>query len=250
MSRWIQRTGAPDAVARVVCAGRAGGSARDFDGWRAVLGPLVETAAVQLPGRLDRFTEPPVGDLPEIAGQVAAAVTALEPLPYVLFGDCMGALVAFETARALRRSGAPAPAALVVASYPAPHRIRTERPYHDAPAAELKRRLYEVGGVPPVALADDELFELLLPVLRADFAAFERYRYVEEEPLGIPVHAVVGADDLYVPLAAVREWSEHVGPDGEFTARTFPGGHFFLREGDEPAAWVRGLALAAAGGPR
>ncbi|EFL30509.1 thioesterase 1 [Streptomyces viridochromogenes DSM 40736] len=247
MTDWIQSAEAPRAVARVVCLSRAGGSARDFDQWRKPLGEEIEMCAVQLPGRLDRFHEEPLSDLHRIAEEVADALTTLSPRPYLLFGDCMGALVAFETASALRRLGAAAPASLVVASYPAPDRMRTQRPYSDGSAEDLRERLREVGGVPPAVLDEDELFELMLPMLRADFAAFEGYRYRETEPLASGIHALVGADDPYVTVADLHGWRPHT--TGEFTARALTGGHFFLHESDEAVSLVRDLALDAARSP-
>jgi hypothetical protein len=96
VSRWIVRRGSGAARARVICISRAGGTARDFDAWPAMLGEEIELCAVQLPGRLERFREPALHDLREIAAAVADAITELPPLPYLLFGDCMGALIAYE----------------------------------------------------------------------------------------------------------------------------------------------------------
>lgn len=247
MTEWIQRVTKPGAAARVVCLPRAGGSARDFDSWRAGLGEQVELCAAQLPGRLDRFREPALDDLGIMAAQVAAAIQQLNRLPYLLFGDCMGALVAFETARVLRAAGAGLPGALVVASYPAPDGIRTERSYHDAPPAEFRQRLRDVGGLPPSALADDELFDLLLPTLRADFAAFERYRYRPEPPLELDIHAMAGAQDPFVAVEVLESWRDHTSR--EFSLSAFPGGHFFLRDSAAAVSRVRALALAATDAP-
>jgi medium-chain acyl-[acyl-carrier-protein] hydrolase len=228
----------------VVCVSRAGGSARDFDAWSSVLSDDVELCAVQLPGRLDRFREPVLDTMAPIAEAVAAAIAELpRALPFVLVGDCMGALIAYEVARVLRRRGWTMPSGLVVASYPPPDTVRTERAYHDAPAEMLRGRLAEVGGVSSDVLMDDELFELLLPTLRADFAVFERYRYVDEPPLEASVHAIVGEGDPYFGVSDLEGWRCHTRR--EFGVRAFPGGHFFLRELDAPVRFVREVALAA-----
>lgn len=241
---WLQAWPAAHPRARVVCVTRAGGSARDFDGWSDVLGDDVEVCAVQLPGRLDRFREPALDAVEPVAVAAAAAIADLPAaLPLVLMGDCMGTLIAYEVAREQRRRGQPMPEALVVASYPPPDRLRTERPYHDAPAEELRGRLAEVGGVPSHVLMDDELFELMLPTLRADFALFERYRYTPEPPLAADIHAIVGETDPYLGVPDVEAWACHTS--GSFTVRAFPGGHFFLREHEEPLRYVRDVALAA-----
>lgn len=243
VSRWLRCAPAGAARARLVAASRAGGSARDFDAWPALLGDDIELCAVQPPGRLERFREPARRDLLEIATEVAAAVAGLEPLPYVLFGDCMGALVAYETASALREAGAALPSALVVGSYPAPDVPRSERAYAHAPATELRDRLREVGGVAGEVLEDDEFFELLLPTLRADFAAFEGYRHAPRPAFELDVHVLVGRDDRYVPAGQVRGWARHT--TGRFAVHAFDGDHFFLRSNREAVRFVGDLTRRA-----
>jgi medium-chain acyl-[acyl-carrier-protein] hydrolase len=232
----------------VTCISRAGGTARDFDSWPAVLGDEIELCAVQLPGRLERFREPALTDLREIAVEVASAVAELEPLEHVLFGDCMGALIAYEMLVELRQRGSALPAALVVGFYPPPDEPRSEQPYAAAPADALRQRLREVGGVPPEVLDDDEFFELLLPTLRADFAAFEGYAYRPEPPFDLPVVALVGQDDPYVGEADVQGWSRHTV--GTFEVHVLPGDHFLLRASDEPVRIVAELVDALQGQPK
>ena len=129
-----------DPEARVCCLPRAGGSARDFDDWSGRLGEGIEVAAVQLPGRLNRFREPALTSLIDVAEAAAAELAAGRDLPLVLFGDCMGALVVFEIARLLRARFAIVPVALVVASYLPPHEVRITRPFHDASPEQLRWR--------------------------------------------------------------------------------------------------------------
>lgn len=246
MSRWAKSWSVARPVARVLCLPRAGGSAFDFRPWSTTLGDQVEAWAIQAPGRLDRFREPPVraaGPIVEAAVEVARG---LADLPLVLFGDCMGAILAFEIARKLRRHRAKRPAALVVASYPPPDLPRTAPDYHDRPAGDLRGRLAVIGGVPPDVLADDEWFALMLPTLRADFAVFETYRYRPEPALDIPIHAIGGALDDYVPTEQLKGWRAHT--TRAFVVRVFTGGHFFLRETEEAVTYVKQVAIDAARG--
>jgi surfactin synthase thioesterase subunit len=247
VTAWLQVSAVDRPAARVCCLPRAGGSTRDFDGWGSALGPHVEVCAVQLPGRLNRFREPAATSLFDASVAIAAELADradlpdLPDLPMVIFGDCMGALIAFEVARELRRKYGLVPGALVVASYLPPHEIRTTRPYHDAPPDELRARLAEVGGVAPEMLADDELFELMLPTLRADFSLFETYEYRPEESLSSDIIAIVGATDPYVSSASLAGWKQHTS--GTFQIREFPGGHFFLRDSPPALDMVRQIAL-------
>lgn len=239
VSRWIVRQGSAAARARVICISRAGGTARDFDAWPAMLGEETELCAVQLPGRLERFREPALRDLREIAAAVADAIAGLPLLPYVLFGDCMGALIAYEVLVALRDRGLPLPVALAVGFYPPPDQPRTGAKYADAAAEELRARLREVGGVPVEVLDDDEFFELLTPTLRADFAAFENYEYSPQPPFDVDLLVLVGRQDRYVGEADVQGWGRHTV--ARFKVRTLDGDHFLLRSNSDAARLVRDL---------
>jgi hypothetical protein len=58
-------------------------------------------------------------------------------------------------------------------------------------ADELRR----LNGTPPEVLADAELLELVMPILRADFALVETYAYRAEPPLMCPITALGGTSD-------------------------------------------------------
>jgi medium-chain acyl-[acyl-carrier-protein] hydrolase len=75
-------------------------------------------------------------------------------------------------------------------------------------------------------LAHAELLQLLLPVLRADFAACETYQYQPGPPLACPISAFGGLRDPHVTRAMLDAWAEQTG--GGHAVRMFPGDHFFL----------------------
>ncbi|MGA5453257.1 thioesterase II family protein [Streptomyces umbrinus] len=118
----------------------------------------------------------------------------------------LGGLVAFEPARLLRHRGWPAPCHLFVSASPAPAR-RREPLLHNASDTELKTRLLALNGTPREILGNDELMELILPVLRADFAILETYEYHEEPPLDVPI-TVFGATTA---RRGPRNWRDGAG---------------------------------------
>ncbi|HEX8559674.1 MAG TPA: thioesterase domain-containing protein, partial [Pyrinomonadaceae bacterium] len=181
VNSWLRCASPHDgAVVRLLCLPRTGGSAQDFFGWPEKMSGDVHVCAVQLPGRQERFIEDPIDRMDVLAAEVAALTKELSDLPLVLFGDCMGALAGFEVMRTLRRRGEPQPPCLIVASYPPPDYQRTPPFYHDAPWQSLRTHLELIGGVTEEALQEEELFKLLLPMLRADFAVYETYKYAPE----------------------------------------------------------------------
>jgi surfactin synthase thioesterase subunit len=129
----------------------------------------------------------------------------------------MGAVVAFELARALRRRGLPLPRILIASAARAPQFRRG----HVPPPPAGDRELLDSLGIA------DELRQAVLPVLRADTDLYRHYVYAEDEPLGCPIRAYAGLEDPNISLVHLEGWREQTA--GSFTARRFPGGHFYFR---------------------
>lgn len=85
-SRWFRRyPGRPSRV-RLVCLPHAGGTATLFHGWAERLPHDVEMLAVQYPGRQERFAEPCIEDMAELAARITEALEPELAEPLVLFG--------------------------------------------------------------------------------------------------------------------------------------------------------------------
>jgi medium-chain acyl-[acyl-carrier-protein] hydrolase len=147
--------------------------------------------------------------------------------PFSFFGHSMGAFVAFELARQLRRGGGPLPAKLIVSAARAPQIPDPDQSLHEKPDAELLKEIRRLNGIPGPLLDDLDLLKLLLPVLRADLAVCETYTYKADPPLSCPVSAYGGSDDKRVPRHFLTAWRDQTTAD--FNLRIFPGDHFFLK---------------------
>jgi medium-chain acyl-[acyl-carrier-protein] hydrolase len=217
----------PNSAARVrlFCLPFAGGGASVYRPWDGGLPLTVELCAVQPPGRETRFREPAYTRLAPLVVALADAIEPLVDLPAVFYGHSMGAITAFELIRELR--GQPAPARLIVGGRRAPDRPPRGAPLHDLPDSEFLDALKRLNGTRSAVLENDDLMRVLLPVLRADFAAHETYEYVDEEQIDCPILAVTGADDSICPPAELEAWRRHTRAG--FEAVTLPGDHFFLQ---------------------
>jgi surfactin synthase thioesterase subunit len=237
MADWIRRFHpAPDAPARLLCFPHAGGAAAAQHALSAAVAGPLEPLVVQYPGRHDRFTEP----FAERTGQIVDAVLRELPpdpagRPLALFGHSMGALVAFETARALQARGRP-PAALFVSGRQGPSLPLPAR-WPGAPSDdELLAEMRLLAGTDEGLLADPMLLELVLPALRADYALLSAYVYRPGPRLLCPVVALTGDTDLRVPVAEVAAWERET--ERGFSTHVLPGGHFYL---DEQLPYVSGV---------
>lgn len=221
----------------LVCFPYAGAGPSIYRQWSEQLGPEIAVIGIHLPGRGTRLREPPIPVMETLVTElVPALVTALAPhtgTPYAFLGQSLGALIAFETVRELRRQGVPLPCCLVVASEEGPRVPDPDPPVHemsdDDMVAEMNRRY---DAIPRDLLEEPALLDLLLPALRGDMALTERHVYREEPPLTLPLFAFGGRDDT-VSESDLRAWSDETR--GPFHWQMFPGGHFFLQEGCAPA---------------
>jgi len=170
--------------------------------------------------------EEPLTAMPALVADVLDAVAPALDLPFTFFGHSMGAILAFELARALRRRGAPLPSLLVIAAHTAPH-FEHRNPIGDLPDVSFVTELRRLTGDGDDALRDPEIVELFLPILRADVTLCETYRWTEEPPLECPMVAFGGDEDTEVTPEDLSEWRLHTA--GSFEVEIVAGGHFFVR---------------------
>lgn len=223
---WVVPRLNPKATVRLFCFPYAGGSARAFEAWPRSLPATVEVHAVQYPGRGFQYRQAPLTDLSSLVGLLAESIVPLLDRPFAFFGHSMGALVAFELTRALRRQGGPQPLHLYVSGFRAPQLPKTGPDLHRLSDPDLVNALGKFNGTPPEVLQQEELMRLVLPAIRADFQVCETYAYQPEPPLDCALSAFGGLEDPGVPSEKLEAWrSQTTGP---FTTRMFLGDHFYL----------------------
>jgi medium-chain acyl-[acyl-carrier-protein] hydrolase len=103
-------------------------------------------------------------------------------------------------------------------------------PFSHLPDAEFVDSVRRYGGLPDLVAQNEELLEIFLPILRADFAMTEQYVYLEESPLECPLTALGGLADSEVSREEILAWNIHTS--ARFNTHFFPGGHFFLLDSE------------------
>lgn len=205
----------------------AGGGASAYRLWPAGLPSWVEVCPLQLPGREDRYREAAFTSLTGLSRALARELVPYLDKPFAMFGHSMGALLAFEVTRALRRAEAAAPLALFLAAYPPPHVALARAAIHHLPDTDFIEEMRRMQGTPEAVLQSADLMAFMLPILRADFQACDTYTLAPELPLDCPLFMYGGDDDREVDAQTLAEWRAHT--TGAFTLHTLPGTHFFVQ---------------------
>ncbi|GGK78172.1 thioesterase [Sphaerisporangium melleum] len=227
VNKWLRRpprSAAPEV--QLVCLHYAGGGASAFQPWVGRIPDWVDLRLVQLPGRENRFREPPYRTMRPLVQALADELTPVLCPPYLLFGHSMGARVSFALTHELEARGLPLPELLVVSGTPAPSVTEWKHAHH-LPQDELIEHLIDLGGIPPEVLDSPALLELMLPVIRCDLELSETALLSYPRPLpGVPLLAIAGEKDVIAPPEKMRPWGEETSGPFEFVV--LPGDHFFL----------------------
>ncbi|MER5640602.1 alpha/beta fold hydrolase [Kitasatospora sp. NPDC002227] len=243
---WLQTPAPrPGARLRLFCLPPAGAGPSFYRRWANRLPADVELRAVHLPGREARFSEPLLTDYPSALAELYAAMRPELDRPYALFGHSMGALFAHGLALTAARLGERGPEQLLLSGCGGPG---TEPPKPGRAGwsdEEFVADLRTMGGTSEEVLANPELLELLLPVLRADFTLCDSY--LAEPPSGPLLHCpltLLGGEEDHYSAEDIARWT--VVTAGASTQHAFPGGHFYLA-GESADAALDTVAAALAG---
>ena len=226
-SRWVVSLGSGASVhLRLFCFPYAGGGASTYRKWPGAALRQIHLCAVQLPGRENRLGDPPFTQVSQLVNVLREELQPYFGLPFAFFGHSMGALIAFELARKLRRSRGPMPVRLFLSGRRAPHLPPPRPPIHHLPDAEFRQEVRLLQGTPEEVLSNEELMQIVLPVLRADFAVCETYVYSAEEPLDVPLSVFGSNNDPEVNRSELEAWRSQT--TRAMSLRIFDGNHFFL----------------------
>jgi len=94
------------------------------------------------------------------------------------------------------------------------------------PQNELEEMILRYGGTPKEVL--DEMKDIIIPIIRADWGANENYQFQVETPLPVNLTAMVGDKDNTPDISetTVKGWKLHTS--GSFVFKVFSGDHFYL----------------------
>jgi epothilone polyketide synthase C len=217
----------PAARLRLFCFPFAGGGSAVFRAWKDFVDPSIEVIAIEPPGRLARIHEAPIADIKPFVEGLMAELPAMLDRPYAVFGHCLGGLTGYETVRYLLRCGLPPPRHIFVSGARPPDRLADTGPFEERLTRDLLALASFQLSAPPhlqpddvfteiirhfeiatseEMLSDPALRDLMLPVVRAEFALAGTYRFRPTVPWDIPITCFAAKGDPYVARRHALGW--------------------------------------------
>lgn len=217
----------PSPKIRLFCFPFAGGGAFTFYPWWRELNDYVELVLIEPPGRGSRISEPPHQTMEGLVGEIVQHHKFITKIPYVFFGHSLGCRVAFELTCQLKDLGKPLPEYFIASGSRAPHLPNEHCVTYDLPKQSFLRELERLNGTPKEVLSNNELMELLIPILRADFKMAETYQ-AQELKMTYPIIVLHGEDDTGIKPHELIAWKELSSK--ECSLVQLPGDHFFINK--------------------
>ncbi|WP_339523315.1 thioesterase II family protein [Pseudomonas sp. EL_65y_Pfl2_R96] len=223
---WIKYSNNAEGDVVLFCFPYSGAGALAYKSWRDSLPDNIGLAAIQLPGRETRFSEPAYEDLQGLISDLGHAITSHLTKPFAFFGHSFGSLIAFELALWLKRNNQPTPNQLFLSSFRAPQLPANKPHSHDLPRHELIEKLKSYNGTDDSILKNKEIIDLFLPALRADLKICERYQSPLSPAVEVPITIYFGEKDELVRSESLSDWRLCTTHSIEF--KNFEGDHFYL----------------------
>jgi acyl transferase domain-containing protein/surfactin synthase thioesterase subunit/acyl carrier protein len=217
----------PAARLRLFCFPFAGGGSAVFRAWKDLVDPSIEVIAIEPPGRLARIHEAPIADIARFVEGLMTELPAMLDRPYAVFGHCLGGLTGYETVRHLVRHGLPTPRHIFVSGARPPDRLSDAGQFEERLTRDLLAlATFQITAPPHLQpddvfteiirhfeiatseemLADTALRDLMLPVVRAEFAMAGTYRFTPTVPWDIPITCFAARGDPYVARRHALGW--------------------------------------------
>lgn len=181
---------------------------------------------MQIPGREERLNEPCATRLVLLVEALAESLSVLFDKPFAFFGHSLGAMIAFQLARQLRKEQLAQPLHLFVSGRRAPQIPNFGPRLYDLPTPEFIAALRQRNYVRQEILERTRLLELVAPILRADYEMVQTYSYEPETPFDFPITAFGGTEDVDENGEKLEAWRNQTR--ASFTLHLFPGDHFFV----------------------
>lgn len=222
----------------------AGGDKYVYRNMQQNLSPEMESIALELPGRGDRFSEIFATTLGDAVQDIYNQLEPQLSEEYFIVGNSMGAIIGFLLTHLLIKNNKTLPKHIFLASRLSPDAYKNEPNIKGISSDDFWKVVQQYNGVPEQLLAHKELKEFYEPVLRSDFELLQDFNesFNAIEPINISASILLGEQDSQnVTAEKMQGWRKFFTSDIDI--KSFSGGHFFLLENKEVIDYIKNKIL-------
>jgi len=212
---------------KLFCLPHAGGSAAIYNRWKKYLHKGIDLNPIELNGRGRLHNKlPPSTFALQIDDLYQQIVYLGQDADIILFGHSFGGLIVYEVCRRLIHDACKIPLHLFVSGIRPPH-YGYESDYwiNQLPDDQFVKEVQKLGGMAPEIIANKELLDFFLPIIRLDYELLETYRFIPDaSKLNCDLTVLYGDEET--DNHKMAEWEEYTCK--KYTLREFKGNHFFI----------------------
>lgn len=211
---------------KLFCFPYAGGSAMNYKKWIKYLPEQILVHPVELAGRGIRYKEACMTEFDQVIEDVYQFIIPQLDSPFAFFGHSMGALIAYELAKKLKRDNNILPVHLFLSGRGAPS-SEVGIKYSQMGLPELLKELKKLGGITERFFEDETTRQIFIPILIDDFKVCESYRYVKEGSiLECDFSILNGKQDHTMKSKDIIGWKSYC--KCQCKIKNFEGDHFYI----------------------
>lgn len=206
------------------------GGANAYHALKSKLEPFgYQVVALNYPGHESRIMEELLGTMQEIAQDMYAQISEHLDEDYCLLGYSMGGIICYELYQLIKKNRRKLPLHVFLLAADDPG---AEPDYTNCENMTIQRArgiFTEMGGTPDEILESDDMLELLLPIVKGDLCALERYVPTPNYKIECDVTLIrgKGEDNSRCP----QSWNQYLSKPCDYYE--VEGEHFFMFSSDD-----------------
>lgn len=212
---------------KLFCFPFAGGTAYYYNKFKSMLNEKIILIPVELDGRGAKFNISPKTTINDVIESIYYdVISQFDERPYMFFGHSMGSLIAYELYYKFSENNIKLPIHIFFSGCRAPHLMKYRESSYLKDDKEFLEVIRRNGGTPEQFFKHQNLIDLFLPILKADYQVVDTYKFTSNrEKMKCNITVLKGNTDFEGGYDGL-DWSSY--SQGQFQEYVFEGDHFFI----------------------
>ena len=210
----------------------AGGSGLYYSHWAKFFEENITLVPLELPGRGLKFKESLCTDLNDVINGILDKVKEeIVDSEYILFGYCVGTIVAYELYKRIVEYSLRQPKHCILCAHPSPDVSKKGKKLKDTTDNELMEEWIRGSRISREEFESKRYLQSLFDVWKADCIMMDKYSFAEPVcKFNCDISLINGSDDSLYTLSEINQWS--LFTNGHCDNYEVKGSHDFLKSNE------------------